>query len=203
MPDIQSALQAALSRTADAWASDEEAHKQIQPPQEKAMTATTEKPDARITNNISRTLFDLIRANPGSNRTWVADQLVAQGFKYVSITSLISQMVRARMAVLDEKGGLTATLREYEPIRPHRKPVPRKKAVAHQRTDKTRDTAPKAVYTKDIYQPAPAPVPEPTQHMTTALYTTPADWTVESVIEGLSVRQAMAVYMELRKIFGA
>jgi len=199
MPDIQSALQAALSRTADAWASDDEAHKQIQPPQEKAMTApaTPEKPDARVTNNISRTLFDLIRANPGSNRTWVAEQLVAQGFKYVSITSLISQMVRARMAVLDEKGGLTATLREYEPIRFHRKPVPRKKAVAHQRTDKTRDTAPKAVYTKDIYQPAPVPAP------TQSVAPTPEDWTAESVIDGLSVRQAMAVYTELRKIFGA
>jgi hypothetical protein len=33
-------------------------------------------------------------------------------------------------------------------------------------------------------------------------YATPADWTVESVVDNLNVRQAMAVYAELRKIFG-
>lgn len=197
MPDMQSALQAALSKTVNSWAADDEAHQQIQPQQEKAVntTATTEKPDPRITNNISRTLFEFILKNPGRNRMWVAEQLVAQGFKYVSVTSLISQMVRARMAVIDDEGGVTATLKAYEPIRPPKKPAPRKRAVAHNRTHKVREAAPEAVYTPQVYTPQVYTKVE-------AATPTPEGWTVESVIDELSVRQALAVYMELREIFG-
>jgi len=49
---------------------------------------------------------------------------------------------------------------------------------------------PKAV---EVLAPAPQPKAAPT----------PVEWTVESVIGGLNVRQALAVYDELRKIFGA
>lgn len=42
---------------------------------------------------------------------------------------------------------------------------------------------------------APAPQPEPKA--------APVEWTVESVIGPLNVRQALAVYDELREIFGA
>jgi hypothetical protein len=48
---------------------------------------------------------------------------------------------------------------------------------------------------KAVKTPAPAPKPE--------VIETPTEWTVESVIGGLNVRQALAVYDELRKIFGA
>ena len=42
----------------------------------------------------------------------------------------------------------------------------------------------------------PVPPPEPVEPVE------PVEWTVESVIGHLNVRQAMAVYSELRKIFG-
>lgn len=43
----------------------------------------------------------------------------------------------------------------------------------------------------------PAPVPQPE-----VVAPTPQEWTVESVIGNLNVRQALAVYMELRNVFG-
>jgi hypothetical protein len=48
---------------------------------------------------------------------------------------------------------------------------------------------------KAVKTPALAPKPE--------VIETPTEWTVESVIGSLNVRQAMAVYAELRGIFGA
>jgi hypothetical protein len=42
----------------------------------------------------------------------------------------------------------------------------------------------------------------PTTNATTALYTTPAEWSVETLLNNLSIKQARALYDELRKIFG-
>jgi hypothetical protein len=48
---------------------------------------------------------------------------------------------------------------------------------------------------KTIKTPDPVPQPE-------VVAPTPPEWTVESVIGNLNVRQALAVYMELRTVFG-
>lgn len=199
MPDIKTALQQALAKTANTWAADDEAHQKIEPvktetPKENTMTA--DKKDKRITNNVSRATFEFVRDNPGMNVDEITNALVARGFKANSVSSLCYQMLRVRLVVADANGKLTAVVREYAPIQANKR---RRKATA------------KAVkVAKPGAKPEAAPAPTPRKHIEITNTRTgevinprKEEWTVDSVIGGLNVRQAMAVYAELRGIFGA
>lgn len=203
MPDIKTALQEALAKTATDWAADDEAHSSIEPQQEKAMTETTQTEDKRITNNVSRTTFYYVRDNPGQTSMQVVTALMAAGFKATSLTSLIAQMLRNRMFMESDNGGLTATIKEYVPIQPMRnkkpakpaKPVQERKRVTlvNTKTGEVFNPQPAVAPLQGVtYTPMPVLMPSPT----------PAEWAVDSVLDKLSVKQAMAVYAELRKIFG-
>jgi hypothetical protein len=217
MPDIKTALEKALSQTVHTWAADDEAHKKTEPQQEKTMTvtvsataptSTTEKKDGRITNNISRITFEFIRDNPGLTNQQVTARLATRGFKETTISSLAYQMLRVRLIVADANGGLTAVVPEYEPIQTNLRR--KRKAKAKAKPVKVAAPTPRKhveivnTRTGEVINPKPAAgiAALPTTNVTTALYTTPAEWSVESVIGGLNVRQAMAVYDELSKIFG-
>jgi hypothetical protein len=92
-----------------------------------------------------------------------------------------------RLIVADEEGKLTAVVRDYVPIqtsllrRKHKAKAAKNVARKHVEIVSTR--------TGEVLNPKPV--------------VTQTEWTVESVIGSLNVRQAMAVYDELRKIFGA
>jgi hypothetical protein len=217
MPDIKTALQEALKKTATDWAADDEAHHQIEPQQEKTMTVSVtdpisapEKTDGRIKSNVSRATFYFVRDNPGLNAAQVTLRLMEQGHKAVSVGSLINQMVNTRMLMVDDKGRLSAVIKEYIPIqakamraatkKPKAKPTPRPEL--HKRKQVTLINT----RTGEVLNPKPAAYSDiqstggmdPRNKFDTA-----QEWTVESVVGGLSVRQALAVYMELKQIFGA
>jgi len=100
------------------------------------------------------------------------------------------------------RGGLFFTTQpDYAPIKsPTRKKATVKAAPAPER----KKVVLVSKRTGEIINPKPAAgIAALPTNATTALYTTPAEWTVDSVIGGLNVRQAMAVYAELRNIFGA
>ena len=137
-----------------------------------------------ITNNVTRATFDHIRDNPGLTRNAITATLVAKGYNPKSVTSLIGQMARQRL-VREEDGKFFANQKEYTPIK--RKFPPLTKRVV-----KTK-AAPRPKWTPPELLPMPPVKP----------ISAPAEWSVESVIGSLNVRQAMAVYDELRKIFGA
>lgn len=199
MPDIKTALQQALAKTANTWAADDEAHQKIEPVKTetpKENTMTEDKKDKRITNNVSRATFEFVRDNPGMTVDEITNALVARGFKANSVSSLCYQMLRVRLVVADANGKLTAVVREYAPIQANKR---RRKATA------------KAVkVAKPVAKPEAAPAPTPRKHIEITNTRTgevinprKEEWTVDSVIGGLNVRQAMAVYAELRGIFGA
>ena len=203
MPDIKSALEAALAKTAQAWAADDEAHQKIEPQQEKAMENTADKPDGRIKTNVSRVTFYFIRDHAGMTAEQVTQTLVGQGFKASSVSSLIGQMLRMRMIMADEQKRLSAVVKEYIPIQANTpKPAAKKSAkkprpeVSYERKQVTLVNT----RTGEVLNAKPAGI---AALPTTATYPTPVEWTVESVIGSLNVRQAMAVYAELRGIFGA
>lgn len=219
MPDIKSALEKALSKTAQAWAEDDEAHHEIKPQQEKTMTvsataptSTTEKKDGRIKSNVSRITFNFVRDNPGMHHDHVVERLSGQGFNANSVSALIYQMLRVRLFVADANGKLSSVLKEYVPIPASliRKKKPKAKTppvldAAHARMPRVFDPAPKSkqvtivnTRTGEVINPKP----EGIAALPTTNAPTPAAWTVESVVDKLNVRQAMAVYDELRKIFG-
>ena len=206
MPDIKTALEKALAQTANAWAADDEAHKQIQPQQEKPVTTTTptEKKDGRITNNVSRITFEFIRDNPGLTHAQVTARLVAQGFKENTVSSLAYQMLRVRLIVADANGGLTAVVREYVPIQTSlqrkRKAKP-KVAVKATKPVKAAGLASIApVVTNDA--PLPRKHVEITNTRTGEVINPKPEkpWEPSDVIDKLSVRQALELFKELRNI---
>jgi len=179
MPDIRTALQEALSKTAQAWAADDEAHKQTEPQQEKAMTNTIN--DGRIVNNISRTVFTFVQGNPGINRQDARERLVAQGFKDSSVTSLLSQMVRTGMVRMTENGGLFVTRQEYAPIKPSK---PEAKAKATRKVVHI-VRKPRIEPVAEIEEPVPETRPS-----------------AVAILANMSVGEAFKLYQELHKMFG-
>jgi hypothetical protein len=131
----------------------------------------------QTTNNVSRITFDFARDNFGLTRSEIATALEEQGHNRKSTTSLLGQMIMSGMLREDENKHVIACQDEYTPIKPGL--IKKARAKAKRASKKV----------------APAPVVEPVQAVT-------PEWTVESVIGSLNVRQAMAVYMELRALFG-
>jgi len=218
MTDIRSALEKALAQTANAWAADDEAHQQIQPQQEKTVpttataTATPEKKDGRITTNVSRATFNFVRDNPGLTIEQVTAMLKAQGFNDNSVSALCYQMIRVRLIVADANGKLSAVVKEYVPIpssmvrkkKPKAKTPPVVEAAPAPAKPERKQITIINTRTGEIVNPKPAAgiAALPNQTATTAVYTPQEQWSPSDVIDKLNVRQAMAVYDELRKIFG-
>lgn len=188
MPDIKTALQNALSKAAPApqipaaW-DDEGADAAIETITTKAKEATMPKQYFKTTNNVTKTTFDYVKNNPGNTRTQVVAALTAQGFKPNSTTSLVAQMVK-RGLMRETNGAVFAAQPEYTPIKSSRNKVQEKpvvKPVAKKVQAKPRPT---------FVPPAEAPVQ------------INAAWDAETLLNNLSIKQARALYDELRKIFG-
>jgi len=216
MPDIKTALEKALSQTANAWAADDEAHQKIQPKQEKTLTVvpTPEKADKRITNNVSRTTFHYIRDNPGLTIDQVTNRLVAQGFNANSVSSLCYQMARVRLIVADANGKLTAVVKDYAPIQQPRrrksKATPAKAQVKPQvnaqPTPERKQVTIINTRTGEVINPKPsagiAALPTKAAPKVEAAPQINSSWDAETLLNHLSIKQARALYDELRKIFG-
>ena len=144
----------------------------------------TTKPYFSVTNNVTRVTFDYVRDNPGKTRKEVALALEKQGYKTSSVTSLLGQMVKQGL-FRESTGLLYVTTGEYTPLKSSKKmkavaekpPAPQRKVVTI-----TRRAAPEA-------EPTPAPQIN-------------AAWDAETLLNNLSIKQARALYDELRKIFG-
>jgi len=216
MPDIKTALEKALSQTANAWAADDEAHQNIQPKQEKTLIVapTPEKTDKRITNNVSRTTFHYIRDNPGLTIDQVTNRLVAQGFNANSVSSLCYQMARVRLIVADANGKLTAVVKDYAPIQqPRRRKVkatpakaqvkaPVKAPVKAQPTPDRKHVTIINTRTGEVINPKPSAGIAALPTKATTAPQINAAWDAETLLNNLSIKQARALYDELRKIFG-
>jgi hypothetical protein len=124
MPDIQTALKNALTRTLQEWDDDGE---QVPPPPTVNTTINNSlstpsqgipmaKKTFNVTNNVSRVTFDYIKNNPGSTRKEIIQDLEHEGFGGGSVSSLIAQMRRNKM--VHETNGLHyADIDEYRPIK--------------------------------------------------------------------------------------
>ena len=123
MPDMQTALKTALTRTLQEWDDDGET---FSPPSTINTTINNSVPTPSqaipmkktfgITNNISRVTFDYIKNNPGSTRKEIIEALEHQGFVGGSVSSLVAQMRRNQM--IHETNNLYyADIPEYRPIK--------------------------------------------------------------------------------------
>lgn len=133
-----------------------------------------------VTNNVCRTTFNFVRDNPGMTRVEVARELAKQGYKYTSVSSLLGQMIKQGL-MRESAHLLYVTTNEYAPLKSSKT----LKALAAKPQEKQRKIV-------TITRRA-APVAEPT---------VPAEkeWHPSDVIDKLSVRQALALFKELRNI---
>jgi len=123
MPDMQTALKTALSRTLQEWDDDGEISPQpttINTTVNNSVSTPSQgipmKKTFGVTNNISRVTFDYIKNNPGSTRKEIIQALEHQGFAGGSTSSLIAQMRRNKM-VHETNNAYYADVPEYRPIK--------------------------------------------------------------------------------------
>jgi hypothetical protein len=128
------------------------------------------------TNNVTRATFDYIVKHPGKNRKEILNALAEQGFKQGSTSSLIGQFTKQGY-IVDRDGCMFAQQTEYKPLKTRRS----KPAVVAAPTPKA--------------QAKPEAKPEPAPQINAA-------WDAETLLNNLSIKQARALYDELRKIFG-
>lgn len=150
--------------------------------------APTSKPFFTTTNNVCRTTFECVLKNPGKTRKEVVDALLESGYKRTSTSTLIGQLIKQNQ-IRESNGLLYAINTEYTPIKNHKSWA---NLQAKEQAPQRKHVEITSKRTGKVINPRPAPAPAPVTK----------EWTVESVIGSLNVRQAMAVYDELRKIFG-
>jgi hypothetical protein len=167
-------LKSELSKVLNEW----------NPAETTTMTQGASKPYFTVTNNVTRITFDYVRDNPGKTRKEVATALEVQGFKPSSVTSLLGQMLK--QGVMRESAHLLyVTTSEYAPLKSSKRLALSKKPQEQQRK------VVKLVNTRtgEVLNPTPAPQIN-------------AAWDAETLLNNLSIKQARALYDELRKIFG-
>ncbi len=173
MPDLKTELNKVINQ----WNSHEESTMQTTQPEQ----PTTHH---NVTTNVTRATFEHIRDNPGTTRATATEVLSSQGFNPSSVSSLIGQMISQRL-VRTVGNGLFANQQEYTPLKPALSKLvqSKRKAVA---TPRPKWSPPELL----PVPPAPAP-------------STPAAWDTSDVIDRLNIKQARALYEELKSIFGA
>jgi len=213
MPDIQTALKTALSKTLQQWDDDEEPSS-VQPVSTSVPPPSQGIPVKKtfgVTNNISRVTFDYIKNNPGSTRKEIIEALGHQGFAGGSTSSLIAQMRRNKM-IHDKDSLYYADIPEYRPI----------KSLKAIRKMETESAPPKRKYEKkavtgigallrEKLENAPTPSQDaldaaayamgghtPNRRYTSLVRTkSPQD-----ILQDMTVYQAHELYVHLNQMFG-
>jgi hypothetical protein len=202
MPSLQEALhkaiQTAPTPTIPAEWDDEGSTKVVEI---SATPAPAPAPASSV--HASRTIFNLVRDNPGIERDECVAKAVTLGVVRGSVTSLLAQFVTAGIFEY-RQGGLFAKVTEYESpstaIRRLRREA-EEKAEAQRRAEITAKRLATRMANKSLREkpakPAPAPVAVSVPDPVVVATFDPAE-----IVESLTLRQARAVYDELKKIFG-
>ena len=185
MTILKTALEKAINEWEDRKQTQETA-KQETAKQEPPQTADT---FFKTSNNISRvTFYAVANANPPKTRKQLTAELVAQGYKEKSVASILSQIIKNKLARLNEDGTVQALVKHYKPL-------------------KTTTTLRKQVVM--VKKPKPveaAPLPEPDQ-IKTALSTLEENQRISNEIDAwldnASLTAACVMWTRLSRIFGA
>ena len=212
MPDMQTALKTALTRTLQEWDDDGET---FSPPSTINTTINNSVPTPsqeipmkktfNITNNISRVTFDYIKNNPGSTRKEIIEALEHQGFAGGSTSSLIAQMRRNQM-IHETNNAYYADIPEYRPIKSLKALNKMQAPIA----------PPKRKYEKKAVTGIGALLREKLENMDTPtaseplLHTTQAKRMIslvrtkspEDILKDMTVYQAHDLYRHLKEMFG-
>jgi predicted transcriptional regulator len=140
-------------------------------------------PHFKVTNNVTRATFDYVKNNPHQSCKTICVALEKDGYKPSSIGSLLTQFVKNGLCVRDANGNYTAIAHEYTPIKVRKQ---LKAKQAKQVIEKAKATRGQGIAALSP-QPTPKAIPKTD---------------IQSILNGLSILQARALYDELKKIFG-
>lgn len=186
MPDLQSEL----SKVIDQW-------------EEPEMPTHTPAPNNpfQATVNVARTAFDAVLKNPGKSRRELTAMLVAQGFNKNSVTSLLIQMLR-QGRIKEENGGVYSLVPEYIPLQTYaafKNRLAREAAAAAKAESKAKR---KYVRKNAAAKAAAYEAHENYNPTATAQVVPHKELSAEDWVNSLTLKQAKAVYEELKKVFG-
>jgi hypothetical protein len=173
MPDLKTALSTALST----WEQDD---KQIQ--QEKKVRTLPQQ--FVPTNNVTQETFNYVKNNPNKTSIEIRNVLVARGFNAGSIGSLLTQFTKQNQMVKDHNNRYSVCVPHYTPLK-----STRQFRAAGKRVNKI-VSKPKAV-PKSVGIAALTPQS-----------TTKTQWDADTIINNIGLKQARALYDELKKLFG-
>lgn len=195
MPDLKSEM----SKVLEAWEQDDQQTQQEKPVQTNQPTQTTRvernmPPNVfKPTNNVTLETFNYVRDNPNSTNRQTCDALGARGFNPNSVGSLLTQFVKQGQMARDHNGRHIVLVAAYTPLKSTKKfraEGLRTNKIVNIRSKKP--AKPKAKVTgvgiaalKVDATPKATPKTD-----------------VESIMNGLSILQARALYDELKKLFG-
>ena len=140
-------------------------------------------PHFKVTNNVTRATFDFVKNNPHQSCKTICAALEKDGYKPSSIGSLLTQFVKNGLCVRDANSNYTAIAHEYTPIKVRKQ---LKAKQAKQVIEKAKATRGQGIAALSP-QPTPKAIPKTD---------------IQSILNGLSILQARALYDELKKIFG-
>lgn len=153
-----------------------------------------------VTNNVTRSTFNAVRDNPNKTPQEITDILVNQGFKRNSVTSILSQLKRARLIRSEANDTLVANFPEFTKLSFPRKLTKRKvkakaKKVTHKAvTPPVQDT----VTTKVV-------IPESKREVSAAVTVEatpvgPTDNLLKKFVDGLTISEARDLLSYLTQV---
>ena len=211
MPDIQTALKTALSRTLQEWDDDGETFPHspsVQPVSTSVPPPSQGIPVKKafgITNNISRVTFNYIKDNPGSTRKEIIEALEHQGFAGGSTSSLVAQMRRNKM-IHETNNAYYVDIPEYRPIKSLKalRKMEDALAPAKRKYEKKAVTGIGALLKEKLEDMPAITASEPLLHTTQrkAFVSLVRTRSPEDILKDMTVYQAHDLYRHLKEMFG-
>lgn len=175
MPDLKTEMNKVLN----AWEQDAQ------------QTQTGKKPYRfTATNNVSVETFNYVKNNPRSVASEIYSALEKRGFKKSSVGSLLTQFVKQEQMARTEAGKYTTLVPAY---------IPLKSAKKHREQIKAEAKKKEAPKPKLVSSGIAALKAEPRAKVTGV---TSSAWDADTIINNIGLKQARALYDELKKIFG-
>jgi hypothetical protein len=137
------------------------------------------------TNNVTQETFSYVRDNPNKTSGEICDALEVRGFKRSSVGSLLTQFVKQNQMTRDHNSRLRTAVPKYLPLK-----STRQFKAEGKRTNKIvqiKSKQPSAGIAALKVDTTPKAIPKTD---------------IQSILNGLSILQARALYDELKKIFG-
>jgi len=184
MPDLKSEM----SKVLEAWEQDVE---QLQ--QEKQMQKKL--PQQFVpTNNVTQELFNFVKNNPNKNGVEIRDAMAAKGFKAGSVGSLLSQFFKQGQFARDHNFRYSVVVPAYTPLK-----STRQFRAAGKRINKIVNIKSKPKSAGIAALQVDTTTQKPFSVGTPKLMT---QWDADTIINNIGLKQARALYDELKKIFG-